>query len=183
MSGRSFDRGGFKGLERRGPHRTRTSLAAAQGDRRGMTLVEILVVMTLALLTLTGALAVFSEYSGRTTAHRAAQVFARDLALARSSAVRSREWAVVQFDEAALSYTVRTAAGDEVVRRAFGDSSEVKLDSIDLQIVGDSVGFDGKGIADLSGAGGPLGFARFAAGGFVYQVSFNGMGASRVALQ
>ena len=183
MSGRSFDRGGFKGLERRGPHRTRTSLAAAQGDRRGMTLVEILVVMTLALVTLTGALAVFSEYAGRTTAHRAAQVFARDLALARSSAVRSREWVVVQFNEAALSYTVRTAAGDEVVRRAFGDSSEVKLDSIDLQIVGDSVGFDGKGIADLSGAGGPLGFARFVAGRFVYQVSFNGMGVSRVALQ
>lgn len=183
MSSRSFNRGGFNGLERRGPHRTRTSLGAVLGARRGMTLVEILVAMTLALVTLSGALAVFSGYLGRTTAQRAAQVFARDLALARSSAVRSREWVVVKFDETALSYTVSTAAGDEVVMRSFGDSSEVRLDSIDLEIVGDSVGFDGKGIANLSGAGGPLGFARFAAGGFVYQVSFNSMGASRVVLQ
>jgi prepilin-type N-terminal cleavage/methylation domain-containing protein len=183
MSSRSFKKEACRGLERRGPHRMLTNLAESVEARRGLTLVEILVAMTLALVTLTGALAVFSGYLGRTTAQRAAQVFARDLVLARSSAVRSREWVVVKFDEAALSYTVSTAAGDEVASRAFGDSSEVKLDSIDLQIVGDSVGFDGKGIADLSGAGGALGFALFAAGGFVYQVSFNGMGASRVVLQ
>ena len=145
--------------------------------------MEILVVMTLALVTLTAALAVFSGYLGRTTAQRAAQVFARDLVLARTSAVRSREWVVVRFDEVALTYVVHTATGDTVVSRGFDDSSDVRLDLIDLQIVGDSVGFDGKGIADLSGAGGPLGFARFAAGGFVYLVSFNGMGASRVVLQ
>ncbi|MFV2007587.1 MAG: Tfp pilus assembly protein FimT/FimU, partial [Longimicrobiales bacterium] len=145
MSSRSFKQEACKGLERRGPHRSRSSVAAAVAARRGMTLVEILVAMTLALVTLTGVLAVFSGYLGRATAQRAAQVFARDLVLARSSAVRSREWVVVKFDEGALLYTVSTATGDEVARRAFGDSSDVKLDSIDLQIVGDSVGFDGKG--------------------------------------
>lgn len=160
-----------------------SGLAAVVGPRRGVTLVEILVAMTLALVTLTATLAVFSGYLSRATAQRAAQVFARDLLLARASAVRSREWVVVKFDETALSYTVTTAAGDQVARRAFSDSSDVELNSIDLRFLGDSVGFDGKGVADLSGAGGPLGLALFAAGGFVYQVSFNGMGASRVALQ
>lgn len=148
-----------------------------------MTLVEILVAMTLALVTLTAALAVFSGYLGRTTAQRAALVFARDLALARSSAVRSREWVFVVFDEVGLSYEIRTATGDQVIVRTFDDTSDLKLDAIDLQISGDSVGFDAKGVADLSGAGGSLGFAQFAAGGFVYQVSFNSMGASRVVLQ
>ena len=152
-------------------------------DRRGVTLIELMVAMTLALVTLTAALAVFSGYLTRTTAQRAAQVFARDLVLARSSAVRSREWVFVKFDEVGLSYTIQTATGEQVVTRAFGDSSEVRLDSIDLQITGDSVGFDGKGIADLTGAGGPLGFANFAAGGSIYRVSFNGMGTSRVVLQ
>lgn len=183
MSSRSFKKRKSQGLDCREARRTRTGLAAAVRTRRGMTLVEVLVAMTLALVTLTTALTVFSGYLGRTTAQRAAQVFARDLALARSSAVRSREWVFVTFDEVALTYTVRTATGDTVVSRGFGGSSEVRLDSIDLEIIGDSVGFDAKGVADLSGAGGPLGFARFAAGGFVYLVSFNSMGASRVALQ
>jgi len=145
--------------------------------------VELVVAMTLAVLTLATTLAVFSGYLSRTTAQRAAQVFARDLVLARSTAVRSREWVFVTFDEAGLSYTIRTVAGEQVVTRAFGPSSEVRLDAIDLQMTGDSVGFDGKGIADLTGAGGPLGYAQFAAGASVYQVSFNGMGLSRIVLQ
>ncbi len=148
-----------------------------------MTLIEILVAMTLALVTLTTGLAVFAGYLSRTTAQRAAQVFARDLALARSSAVRSREWVFMKFDEVGMSYVVRRVGGEQIVSRTFGATSDVRLDAIDLQFLGDSVGFDGKGIADLSGAGGPLGHATFAAGSSLYDVTFNSMGASRVTLQ
>ena len=117
MTRRSFKKARFKGLQRRGARRTYKNVAAVVGGCRGVTLVEILVAMTLALVTFTAAMAISSGYLGRTTAQRAAQVFARDLVLARSSAVRSREWVSVKFDEVALSYTIRTAAGDQVVIR------------------------------------------------------------------
>ena len=53
----------------------------------------------------------FSEVSTRASARRAAQVFSRDLALARSMAVRGREQVVIRFYEGGtLWYEVVTAS-------------------------------------------------------------------------
>jgi hypothetical protein len=49
-----------------------------------------------------------------------------------------------------------------------------------LALPGDSLVFDARGMADLSGAGGPLGTATFSSGAMTYTVSFNSMGASKL---
>jgi Tfp pilus assembly protein FimT len=128
------------------------------------------VLMSMATLT-------FSSVNTRQSARRAAQVFARDLALARSMAVRGRENVVVRFDESGLAYEVETASGRELANRRFGPDEDVDLDGITIGEAGDSIVFSNRGIATLGSA---LGTATFSAGSATYQVIFNGMGAARV---
>ena len=150
------------------------------GTRLGVTLLELTVVMLLLSLSLAAAAGVFSAYQTRTAAQRAAQVFAMDIGLARTSAVRRRESVVIDFDEVQMMYLLRFESGDTIVMREFGESDEIRLDSVNLQLSGDSLVFDTRGVGDLSGAGGSLGVALFVAGENGYEVSFNSMGASKV---
>ena len=123
---------------------------------------------------------VFSGYQSRTAAQRAAQVFVMDLSLARTSAVRGREAVIVDFDEAGMSYCIRLESGDTIVDRKFGRDDDIPLDLLNLQLTGDSLVFDTRGVGDLSGSASSLGIASFAAGEAIYDVSFNVMGASRL---
>ena len=148
--------------------------------RLGFTVVELLVTLILFSITLALASLVFSGYQSRTAAQRAAQVFAMDLRLARTSAVRGREVVIVDFNEAGGSYVIRLESGDTILRREFGRDDEIRLDSLNLQLTGDSLAFDARGVGDLSGSASPLGTASFAAGANVYDVSFTIMGASKV---
>jgi type II secretory pathway pseudopilin PulG len=148
--------------------------------RSGFTVVELLVTLILFMITLALTSSVFSGYQSRTAAQRAAQVFAMDLSLARTSAVRGREVVIVDFDEAGGSYVIRLESGDTILRREFGRDDDISLDSLNLQLTGDSVAFDARGVGDLSGSASPLGTASFAAGANVYDVSFTIMGASKV---
>ena len=149
-------------------------------NRLGFTLIEMLIGLILFTISLAIATVVFSAYQSRTAAHRAAQIFSMDLSLARTSAVRGREAAIVDFDEAGMSYLIRLESGDTLVERDFGQDGDIRLDSLNLQFTGDSVVFDTRGIGDLSGSGSSLGLASFAAGTTIYDVSFNLMGASKV---
>lgn len=153
---------------------------ADHGSGAGVTLLELVVVLLLLSLSMAAAAGVFSAFQSRTAAHRAAQVFALDIGLARTSAVRRRETVVVDFDEAQVTYLLRYASGDTILKRKFGESDEIWLDTVNLQLTGDSLAFSSRGVGDLSGAGSSLGVARFVAGDTGYEVSFNGMGASRV---
>ncbi len=146
----------------------------------GFTVVELLVTLILFTIAMALGSSVFSGYQSRTAAQRAAQVFAMDLSLARTSAVRGREVVIVDFDEAGGSYVIRLESGDTILRREFGRDDDIPLDSLNLQLTGDSLAFDSRGVGDLSGSASPLGTASFAAGANVYDVSFNVMGASRV---
>jgi type II secretory pathway pseudopilin PulG len=148
--------------------------------RLGFTVVELLVSLILFTIALALASVVFAGYQSRTAAQRAAQVFAMDLSLARTSAVRGRRVVVVDFDEAGMSYVIREEAGDTLVKREFGRNDDIPLSSLDLQLTGDSLVFDTRGVGDLSGSGSSLGLASFAAGEAIYDVSFNVMGASKV---
>jgi hypothetical protein len=100
--------------------------------------------------------------------------------LARTAALRDRTPAAVVFLEGERRYLVRSGSGDVVVQRDYGAGSDVRLSLIDLELAGDSLSFNGRGIADLSGASGPLGLARFVAGRTEYVVTFNSMGASAI---
>ena len=148
--------------------------------RSGFTVIEVMVSLILFSITLALASTVFSGYQSRTAAQRAAQVFAMDLSLARTSAVRGREVVVVDFDEAGGNYVIRLESGDTILRREFGRDDDIPLDSLNLQLTGDSVAFDARGVGDLSGSASPLGTASFAAGATIYDVFFNVMGASKV---
>ena len=146
----------------------------------GFTVVELLVTLILFTIAMALGSSVFSGYRSRTAAQRAAQVFAMDLSLARTSAVRGREVVIVDFDEAGGSYVIRLESGDTILRREFGRNDDFPLDSLNLQLTGDSLAFDSRGVGDLSGSASPLGTASFAAGANIYDVSFNVMGASKV---
>lgn len=125
----------------------------------------------------------FSDYFRTSSARQAGQVFARDLSLARSAALRSREAVVVRFDESNRWYqVVMQNSGRELVRRRFGTNADIALSAIDLRMSGDTMAVSPRGIVDLSGivGSGSLGEARFAAGTTEFSVYFNSMGASKV---
>ena len=150
-------------------------------SRRGFTLLEMAVVISIVSIGLTFALLSFNGYFQRVAAQHAAQVFAQDLTVARTWAVRSREPVVIRFFEGSLWYQVEAqSSGTEVVRRRFGANADIDLTAAGLDFPGDSVVFDLRGFADLSGVGGALGTATFSSGAVTYTVSFNSMGASKI---
>jgi prepilin-type N-terminal cleavage/methylation domain-containing protein len=156
-------------------------MSRSRGRRGGFTLIELAVVLLISGIGLTFALLSFGGYFQRVSAERAAQVFAQDLTLARSFAVRSREPVVIRFYEASLRYEVEAqSTASEIATRRFGVNADIDLSGIALDMPGDSVLFDVRGIADLSGGGGPLGTASFSSGDVTYTVSFNSMGASKI---
>jgi prepilin-type N-terminal cleavage/methylation domain-containing protein len=159
----------------------RRRVGARPRARGGFTLIELMVVLALSAIGLTIALLSFGGYFNRVSAERAAQVFAQDLTLARNWAVRSREPVVIRFYEASRWYEVEAqgTATDVAVRR-FGVDADIDLTALTLDLPGDSLVFDVRGIADLSGIGGPLGTATFSSGPVTYRVSFNSMGASKI---
>lgn len=141
-------------------------------------MLEMSIVLVIGLVLLSITVGTMTHYNERTSARRAAQVFARDLTLARSTAVRGRETVTIQFYESAKWYSVTTATGRELARRRFGATQEVPLSAVAVDLAGDSVRFSNRGVGNLSGS--TLGTATFTAGNVAYQVQFNSMGASKV---
>lgn len=147
--------------------------------RGGFTLLELTIVLGISALILGFAGLTFSGYFQRSSARRAAQLFAQDLVAARSYAVRSREAVVIRFDESALWYEVQTqTTATDVARRSFDVNADIDLSAVTLDTTGDSLVFNTRGIAQLSGAA--LGTATFSSGAVRYTVSFNAMGASKI---
>jgi len=144
----------------------------------------LIVVLTIAGLVTGFAGLAFSRYAHRSAAKRAAQVFARDLTVARSAAVRSRAPVVLRFDEVNRWYEIESlGSGTELVTRRFGANADLDLSAIDLQFYGDTVLFSARGVADLDNRedmGTSLGSASFESGGTTYTVFFNSLGASKV---
>ncbi len=138
-----------------------------------MVLVIVAITMTIGAYT-------FTNYLERTSARQAAELFGRDLTLARTTAVRARRKVVLRFEERSLAYRIYVLGGDTLTYRRFDDQGDVRLSEMNLETTGDSLVFDRRGLADLSGVTGPLGRALFRAGGTTYAVQFNSMGASRV---
>jgi len=133
--------------------------------------------MTIGLVLVGIAVVSFTAANSRTASRRAAQVFARDLATARSAAVRGRENVTIKFYESTRWYTVTTASGRTLATRRFGVNADVALSAIDLALTGDSLVFSNRGVGTFTGS---LGTAKFTSGTRTYQVSFNSIGASQV---
>lgn len=148
---------------------------------RGFTIIELLAVLTVSAVIMGFAVTTLTRYFARSTARHAAQLFTQDLSQARQFAVRGQQPVVIRFFESSLRYEVTTLDGvTELVQRRFSNADGMDLSEIALELSGDTLLFDRRGFADLSGASGTLGVARFVAGSTEYRVSFNGLGASRV---
>lgn len=143
---------------------------------RGFTLIEITVMLVVVAVSLGTAGFFLSGFLGRASARSAAQLFSRDLSQARAFATRSREPVTVYFLEDSLAYRVQSEGGRVLVQRHFREGGDIALSGLDLELTGDSVHFSARGLADVPG----LGTAAFIAGSDVYEVRFNGTGASRV---
>ncbi len=148
--------------------------------RNGFTLLELLFVTVLAVTTMAIAFQSYARYIETTSSRRAAKLFALDLSVARSTAIRERQPVVIRFDESNLAYEVETGSGRDVTSREYGEDQDLRLSELDLAFPGDSVVFNGRGVADLSGIATTLGEATFRAGTSAWVVSFNSLGASRV---
>jgi Tfp pilus assembly protein FimT len=144
----------------------------------GFTLIELTIVILIGMVLIALATLAFGTANTRMAARRSAQVFSRDLALARSMAVRGREKVTIKFYENARWYEVKTASGRSLATRRFGVNEDVNLSTIKLDLPGDSLVFSNRGVGTISSS---LGTATFTAGAITYQVSFNAIGASRVA--
>lgn len=162
------------------PRAGTTKTSPGPSSARGFTLLEVLFVVMIAVITLGVASQVYADYTERTATRNVARIFSRDLTLARMNAVQTRESVIIRFDEPARNYVVVRASGQEVTTRSYGADADVTLSEIDLEMPGDSVVFNGRGVADLSAVTGSLGTATFRIGSETYLVSFNSMGASRV---
>ena len=144
-------------------------------------MLEVAITLLLIGLVTTFGVLSFDGYFQRVAAQRAAQVFARDLTLARGWATRARQPVVIRFYEAGLRYeVVEQATGTSVAVRRFGTNADIDLSAVTLDFTGDSVVFDARGAAELTTASGALGTATFSSGASRYTVTCNSRGASKI---
>lgn len=149
--------------------------------RAGFTMIELTVVVTVAAIVMSLGVLSFAGFFQRNAARHAARLFAQDLLAARSFAVGAQEPVVIRFYEATLWYEVESrSTATEIARRRFGAAGEIDLSAVSMDLAGDSLVFDARGMADMTGAGGALGVATFSSGAVTYTVWFNGMGASKI---
>lgn len=162
------------------PRGERGSSRPSAPTQGGFSLLELSVVL-LVVAVLTGiSLVGFGEYARRTAPRRAAEVFVRDLRVARAVAVGERYPVAIVFDEPTRIYQVRMDDGDPIISRDFGEEAEFRLSAIDLEVDSDSLVFNERGFLNFSGVPGSLATARFEAGGRIYRVSLNASGTAEV---
>ena len=112
----------------------------------GFTLVEMLIV-----LTVFGTMALisndaFRQFRQRSAVNRAARVIAADAATVRTYAIRNRANVSLVADEAARSYEIRDAAGNVLKTRHFGNDSDLRVNTLNILLFGDSLTFNSRGM-------------------------------------
>ena len=145
--------------------------------RRGFTLLEVLFVLTISAILMTAVVTSFSRYTRERAAQQAAYLLSRDLRLARSAAIGSRQPVSLVVTASNLSYVVRDTAGTVIARRVFSAGSELMIESLRIDLPGDSVTFGPQGVATLTGV---LAEAVVGSPTREYVVRFNATGSSRI---
>ena len=143
----------------------------------GFTLVEMLIALTLiAVATAIGTSALRAYYE-TTVSRRAASVIAGDIAVTRSAAVKLGRNVSLVAREDSLSYVIRSDSGTVLYpRRSFDTESELPLTSLDVQLDGDSMTFNPRGIM-ISGGTRRIDVAVSSRG---MRVEFNVLGRTRI---
>lgn len=115
-------------------------------SQAGFTLVELLIVLSIVSLSLLIANNSYTSFRESSTLSRAARVVAADVALARSYAIRNRTGVSLVADEADRSYVLRGTDGTVYLTRKFDASSEMPLETLSVNLPGDSVTFNARGL-------------------------------------
>lgn len=144
-------------------------------SQSGFTLVEMLIVLSIVSLSMLIANSSYIAFRESSTLNRAARVIAADVALARSYAIRNRTVVSLVADEASPSYVLRDASGTVYLNRLFDASSEMRLETLDVKLPGDSVVFNSRGMLTLGSASVEVGRS-----GGSRQVDFNAIGRWRI---
>lgn len=130
---------------RSGSARSR-SPAAGLGGGEGFSLVELLTVIVALGVVAAVGYGAFTQYNEATIANRASRVLAGDIALTRAYAVQRRENVSLKADEADRRYVIRTPAGDTFGIGSFTANSDMPLTTLDVEVTGDSLTFDSRGL-------------------------------------
>ena len=146
-----------------------------QLSQSGFTLVEMLIVLSIVSLSLLIANNSYIAFRESSTLNRAARVIAADVGLARSYAIRNRTSVALVADESTASYVVRDGSGTVYLRRAFDASSEMRLETLDVKLPGDSVAFNSRGMLTLGAASVEVGRSAGSR-----EVEFNAIGRWRI---
>ena len=154
------------------------SVRRARGPwRRGFTLVEMLIAVTIIGLVLAIGASGLRQYHERIVVREAAAVVAVDIAVTRSAAIKLRRNVSLVAREDSLAYVIRSDSG-VVLRpvRTFNTGSELPLTKFDVKLTGDSLTFNSRGILVSSGTR-EIDVAR---SNRAMQVQFNALGRTRI---
>jgi prepilin-type N-terminal cleavage/methylation domain-containing protein len=146
----------------------------------GFTVQELVIVLMVIAITLAIAAQAYGFFLSRTAARRAAEIFVLDLALTRTAAMRERRPVTLKAQESLRRYSIRSSMGDTLAYRNYDGDGEMELTQLQIDLPGDSLRFNGRGIANLGGGPGTLGTARFTAGAMIYTVRFNSTGTAEI---
>ena len=147
----------------------------------GFTLLELVFVLLIAAVVLSMTFVSFSAFSQRTAARGAAQIFSADLRQARALSTRSRAGVTLHFEEDSTLYRMVTDGGDTITARYFDGRGEFRVDSLELDLKGDTLRFEGTGAVDFATMRITVADAYFYSGDRTYRVRFNSTGSAEVA--
>lgn len=127
-------------------------MSERRDSQGGFTLVELLIVLSIVSLSLLIANNSYATFRESSALNRAARVVAADASLARSYAIRNRTSVALVANEAERSYVIRDASGDVYLNRTFDAASEMALTSLEVNLPGDSIAFNSRGMLALGTA-------------------------------
>jgi prepilin-type N-terminal cleavage/methylation domain-containing protein len=148
-------------------------------DTRGFALVELVMVLVLAAVLLSLGGVSLRRWTDRHAVRSAAELFARDLSLARGAAMRERAPVTLRPDDPGVGYRIVGAGERELAHRDYARGDGIRLHAIRFIQPEGGVVFGSRGMAELEGEG-ALGEVRFLLSDHEWIVHFNAAGVARV---
>jgi prepilin-type N-terminal cleavage/methylation domain-containing protein len=144
------------------------------GRESGFTLMELLLVMSLIGVMVGIAAPRYTEYRNRLVPDQASSIVGNYVALTRSYAIQSRRGATLKVNPVALTMEI-SVDGAAIRTMNMGVGGDFELDTLDMDMAGDSVTFTARGVCAQCGVTG-TGAIIVATDGGGYLVTYNAVG-------